>query len=230
MNPLISLIVPIYNEWRAVGPFLDRLDALPGRWEVLFADGGSRDGTVEQITGRYPVLACPKGRARQMNAAAARARGEVLWFLHCDSRPPAGAYEQMARAVQAGAGWGCFHIRFDGKGPLMVTNALASDFRARRGIAFGDQGIFVTRTLFEAVGGFPDLPIMEDYEFSRRMKARKIPITLLPGRMVTSSRRYESAGGALGTLGVMAQMFYLRHLYRKGTDIQEIARRYRDIR
>ena len=59
MNPLISLIVPIYNECRAVGPFLDRLDALPGRWEVLFADGGSRDGTVEQITGRYPVLACP---------------------------------------------------------------------------------------------------------------------------------------------------------------------------
>lgn len=223
----ISLIVPIYNEAAAVSAFLDQLQALPGDWDVLLADGGSTDGTAEAAAGRYPVLRCPKGRARQMNTAAEQATGEVLWFVHCDSCLPRDAYGQIVRAVEAGAAFGCFRIGFDYAGPFMGCNTYLSNRRAvRRHIAFGDQGIFVTAELFRRQGGFPELPIMEDYEFSRRMRRQRIPLTVLPGRIVTSGRRYRERFPPL----VMWQMFYLRCLYRAGVDAEEIARRYRDIR
>lgn len=223
----ISLIVPVYNESTAIDPFLGGLAELPGDWEILFADGGSTDGTAEKIQARYTLLLCPKGRARQMNAAAEQASGEVLWFVHCDSVLPGDAYGQIAGAVRAGAVFGCFHIGFDYDGPFMRCNTYFSNRRARVGkIAFGDQGIFMTRELFFQQGGFPDLPIMEDYAFSRAMKRRHIPLTVLPGQIVTSGRRYRGEF----PLVTMWRMFYLRCLYRAGVDIHEIARRYRDIR
>ncbi len=222
----ITMILPIYNESRTIGRMLDQLDRLPGDWDILFADGGSRDDTLAQIGDRYRVLNAPKGRANQMNFAAAHAQAEVLWFVHCDSLLPADAHRQISEAVEQGGQWGCFHIGFDYHGPFMGCNTYLSNRRARRGIAFGDQGIWVRKETFQAMGGFPDLPIMEDYEFSRRMKAAKIPIRQLKGRIITSGRRYEKKFPLL----TMWQMFYLRCLYRWGVDIQEIARRYKDIR
>lgn len=220
----ITLIVPIYNESSTIEAMLRQLDALTGDWEILFADGGSSDDTLAKIGDRYPVLKCPKGRANQMNFAAKQASADVLWFVHCDSRIPRDAHSQISAAVENGARWGCFHIGFDYNGPFMGCNTYFSNRRARKGIAFGDQGIWVTKSLFEEQGGFPALPIMEDYEFSRRMKG--IPICQLPGRIITSGRRYEKRCPLI----TMWQMFYLRCLYRSGVDIQEIARRYRDIR
>ena len=220
----ISLIIPIYNESSTIEAMLRQLDALPGDWEILFADGGSTDDTLAKIGSRYPVLRCPKGRANQMNFAAKQASADVLWFVHCDSRIPKDAHSQISAAVETGARWGCFHIGFDYQGPFMGCNTYLSNRRARKGIAFGDQGIWVTKALFGEKGGFPDLPIMEDYEFSRRMKG--IPICQLPGTIITSGRRYEKRCPLI----TMWQMFYLRCLYRSGVDIQEIARRYRDIR
>lgn len=222
----ISLITPIYNESKTIEGFLSQLDALPGDWEVLFADGGSRDDTLGKIGDRYTVLHCPKGRANQMNYAAERATGDYLWFVHCDSVLPKDAHEQISRAAAQGADWGCFHIGFDYNGPFMGCNTYFSNRRARKGIAFGDQGIWVKKDLFGEMGGFPDLPIMEDYEFSLRMRAAKHPITQLSGRIITSGRRYEKRFPLL----TMWQMFHLRCLYRRGVDIQEIARRYKDIR
>ena len=222
----ISLIIPIYNESKTIGKMLSQLDALPGQWEILFADGGGSDDTLEQIGSRYPVLRCPKGRANQMNFAAEHAEAEVLWFVHCDSVLPKDAHVQIENAVKNGAAWGCFRIGFDYDGPFMGCNTWFSNRRAKKGIAFGDQGIWVRRDLFAEMGGFPDLPIMEDYEFSRRMKARKIPITQLPGRIITSGRRYQVSFPLI----TMWKMFWLRCLYRSGADIQEIANRYRDIR
>ena len=220
----ISLIIPIYNESSTIEAMLRQLDALPGDWEILFADGGSTDDTLAKIGSRYPVLRCPKGRANQMNFAAKQASADVLWFVHCDSRIPKDAHSQISAAVETGARWGCFHIGFDYQGPFMGCNTYLSNRRARKGIAFGDQGIWVTKALFGEKGGFPDLPIMEDYEFSRRM--RGIPICQLPGTIITSGRRYEKRCPLI----TMWQMFYLRCLYRSGVDIREIARRYRDIR
>lgn len=220
----ISLIIPIYNESKTIDAMLSQLDALPGDWEILFADGGSTDDTLAKIGSRYPVLKCPKGRANQMNFAAKQAKADVLWFVHCDSRIPMDAHSQISAAIEKSARWGCFHIGFDYHGPFMGCNTYLSNRRARKGIAFGDQGIWVRKSLFEEKGGFPDLPIMEDYEFSRRMKG--IPICQLPGTIITSGRRYEKRCPLI----TMWQMFYLRCLYRRGVDIQEIARRYRDIR
>ena len=222
----ISMILPVYNESKTVDKMLHQLEALPGNWEVLFADGGSNDDTLEKIGSRYRVLSSHKGRANQMNCGAANASAEVLWFVHCDSILPRDAHCQIRTAVESGADWGCFHIGFDYDGPFMGCNTYFSNRRARRGIAFGDQGIWVKKALFDAMGGFPDLPIMEDYEFSLRMKAANIPICQLPGRIITSGRRYEKKCPLI----TMWQMYRLRCLYRKGMDIQQIAGRYKDIR
>jgi len=222
----IALIIPTYNESKTVGTMLAQLDQLPGDWEILFADGGSSDDTLAQIGTRHRILHAPKGRSQQMNFAAQQAASDYLWFVHCDSRLPQDAHAQISAAADKGAKWGCFHIGFDYDGPFMGCNTYFSNRRARKGIAFGDQGIWVKRDLFEEMGGFPDLPIMEDYEFSRRMKAAKIPIRQLPGRIVTSGRRYEKRFPLI----TMWQMFYLRCLYRRGVYIQKIARRYQDIR
>ena len=93
----ISMILPIYNESSTIDGMMDQLRALPGDWEILFADGGSRDGTVQRIGTEFPVLKSPKGRAAQMNDGAARASGEILWFVHCDSRLPEDAHSQIRR-------------------------------------------------------------------------------------------------------------------------------------
>lgn len=221
-----TMILPIYNERKTMDAMLSQLEQIPEDVQVLFADGGSTDGTQARIPEKFTLLHCPKGRANQMNYAAGQAAGEVLWFVHCDSRLPKDGWQQITQAVEAGKPWGCFTIAFDYDGPFMGCNTYFSNRRARKGIAFGDQGIWVTKEAFDTVGGFPDLPIMEDYEFSRRMRRLGIPITQLPGTIVTSGRRYETRFPPL----VMWQMFYLRCLYRSGVDIQEIARRYRDIR
>lgn len=222
----ISLIIPIYNERKTIGKMLRQLEELPGDWEILFADGGSADDTLAQIGDRFRVLHAPKGRANQMNYAAAQASSDVIWFVHCDSLLPKDAHAQISEAVEQGAQWGCFHIGFDYNGPFMSCNTYFSNRRAKKGIAFGDQGIWIRKEVFNSLGGFPDLPIMEDYEFSLRMQRKNIPICQLPGQIITSGRRYEKHFPLL----TMWQMFYLRCLYRRGVDIQEIARRYKDIR
>lgn len=223
----LSLIIPIYNESRTIGGCLNNLKTVEGIDEVIFADGGSSDDTLARIGNAYRVIPCPKGRAKQMNTAARECDGDIFFFSHCDSRLPRDAGLQIKNAVAQGTVFGCFHIGFDYDGPFMGCNTYFSNRRAKRShIAFGDQGIFAVRELFLAEGGFPDLPIMEDYEFSRRMKRKKIPLTVLPGQIITSGRRYQGRF----SLWVMLRMFYLRCLYRAGVDINYIAKMYRDIR
>ena len=219
----ISIITPIYNESSKIENFLQELKKLSGDFEVLFADGGSTDDTLDKIPEIYRIIPCGKGRALQMNTAAKEASGDYLWFVHCDSQLPANALQQISTS---NGDFGCFHIGFDYDGPFMGCNTYFSNRRARKGIAFGDQGIWIRRDRFEEMGGFPALPIMEDYEFSLRMQKAGIPITQLPGTIITSGRRYRGRFPLL----TMWQMFHLRCLYRKGVDINEIARRYRDIR
>ena len=220
----ISIITPIYNEISKIEEFLQELKKLSGDFEVLFADGGSTDDTLSKIPDAYRVIPCGKGRAVQMNTAAREATGDYLWFVHCDSRLPENALQQITSSQ---GDFGCFHIGFDYDGPFMKCNTFMSNRRAIMDrIAFGDQAIWIRRNLFLRQGGFPELPIMEDYEFSRRMKKQRIKLQVLPGRIITSGRRYQTSH----PLKTMLSMIWLRHLYRRGMDIQEIARRYKDIR
>lgn len=223
----ISLIIPIYNEIGKIDQCIENLSALKDSVDVIFADGGSTDGTLSRIPDCYTVVNCPKGRAKQMNHAAAIAAGDIIWFSHCDSILPPKGPEEILDAISKDARFGCFHIAFDYDGPFMKCNTFNSNLRAKRmHIAFGDQGIFMTKELFESCGGFPDLPIMEDYELSRRMRKQKIRLHVMPSTIVTSGRRYTGQFPLI----TMWQMFYLRILYVLGTDIEEISRRYKDIR
>lgn len=223
--PPLSIILPVLNEAEGIVPLLEAL--LPLRrqgCEVLVADGGSEDGTAERALPLADrVITAPRGRARQMNAGAALAAAEVFWFLHADSRVPPDAGATLLRALQeSGRGWGRFDVVLSGRHPLLRLVEGMMNLRSRlTGIATGDQGIFVTRSLFERVGGFPDIPLMEDIALSKRLLAHGRPVCL-DTRLTTSSRRWETRG--MGRTILL--MWRLRLAYWLGADPAALARRY----
>ena len=141
----LTLIIPVYNESQTIRSCLSNLSRVEGVDEIIFADGGSTDDTLAQIGDAYRVISCPRGRAAQMNTAAAEAGGDILWFSHCDSQLPLDGGVQIREAVARGAVFGCFHIGFDYDGPFMGCNTFFSNRRAKKGIAFGDQGIWIKK-------------------------------------------------------------------------------------
>ncbi|MBQ9069083.1 MAG: TIGR04283 family arsenosugar biosynthesis glycosyltransferase [Eggerthellaceae bacterium] len=220
MNRL-SVIVPVYNEEESIPRFLDRAVEWDCVSELLFVDGGSMDRTLEMLEG-LDVLHSAKGRGAQCRLGAEHATGDALVFVHGDSMVPAESMRAIWRALDAGVLWGSLTLRFTTNTLDRKIGSWAANARVRRsGIPFGDQTIFVQRTLYDQVGGMPDIPIMEDYELSRRLKAICWP-KQLPEKVYTSPRRFESGGN----VRIMFQMRHLRHLYRKGVDIDEIARIY----
>lgn len=226
MASKLSLIIPCYNEEAKIATCLANLENVPDIDEILFADGGSTDGTVSIIQKHYPVIHTGKGRAIQMNTAAKEAAGDIFWFSHADSLLPAEGPALIKKAIEDGARFCCFHISFDYQGPWMKTNTRRSNIRAQKHkIAFGDQGIVLTRELFNEIGGFPELPLMEDYELSLRLKKKGVPLRVLPASIRTSGRRYEKP-----PLRTMLKMIKLRVLYRLGYDIEKIAQMYKDVR
>lgn len=221
---MISVIIPVLNEEKQIEGLLSHLATWQGDFEILFADGGSSDNTVKIIGGRGKIITAPRGRAFQCNVAAEAAKGEVFFFLHCDSRLAADAVLKIERAVGQGAAWGCFTLRFDDKHFLMSIGSLKSNLRVRFSrIVFGDQGIFMTRELFGRIGGFPLLPIMEDYQLSLNLKQLAVKPLQINSVITTSARRFQ-AGGRLKTAWLMHR---LRRLYRKGVAIEEIADYYK---
>lgn len=193
----LSVIVPVLNEGATLPATLVGLQGLRRRGhEVLVVDGGSEDDTtVQAAAGADAVLAAPRGRALQMNAGAARAHGEVLVFLHADTQLPAGA-DALIEAALAGRGrhWGRFDIRLSGGRPVFRLIETAMNLRSRlTGIATGDQVMFVRRTLFERVGGFPPIALMEDIALSARLRQCGPPACLRPP-VLSSSRRWERGG------------------------------------
>jgi rSAM/selenodomain-associated transferase 2 len=179
----------------------------PGPVDVLVVDGGSADGTAEAARTALPaarVIAAPRGRARQMNAGAGRATGDVLLFLHADTRLPAGALDAVRAALaDPAAVAGCFRTTFDADGPASgpLGRRLMRLWEARlwmrwHRFAFGDRALFVRRAAFEAVGGFPDQPIFEDLDAVRALR-RRGRFVFLDAAVTTSARRYRRHG-ALG--------------------------------
>ena len=223
----ISIIIPVINE----ALVLPRLLAVLRPWrseccEVIVVDGGSSDGTQEQArSGADRLITTASGRAIQMNAGAAEARGEVLWFLHADTLPPNDGVERICDSVAGGYGWGRFDVRLSGRAGILRVVERMMNWRSRlSGIATGDQAIFVRRDWFQGEGGYPCIALMEDVALCRTLKHRGPP-ACLHERVVTSSRRWEQ-GGIVKTILLM---WRLRFAYWFGADPQRLAREYRRV-
>ena len=220
----ISIIIPALNEAANLPQLLSQLAPLRQRGaQLIIADGGSTDGAPERLAELAQWLPAPRGRARQMNAGAAPATGEVLWFVHADSQLPEQADALIAAALADGQHcWGRFDLRISGRPWLLKVVAQLINWRSRlTGIATGDQGIFVLRSTFESLGGFADLPLMEDVELTSRLRQISRPACIRE-RLTTSGRRWESRG----LWRTIFLMWRLRWAYWRGVPIEQIAKAY----
>jgi rSAM/selenodomain-associated transferase 2 len=216
----LSIVVPTLDEAQDISAALAALAPLRARGhEVIVADGGSSDATVELAQPLCDrVVHGMRGRAQQMNAGARAATGDVLLFLHADTRLPANADHMIVQGL-CFSRWGRFDVEIEGSHPMLKVVAGAMNLRSRlTGIATGDQAIFVRR---DAFAGFPEIALMEDIAFSSAMKRGGRPVCLR-SRAVTSGRRWE----ARGVLRTIVLMWRLRLLYFFGAAPERLARRY----
>jgi rSAM/selenodomain-associated transferase 2 len=218
----LSIVVPVLDEEAEIADALTALAPLRRRGiEVVVADGGSRDTTValaRPLCDR--LINAPRGRALQMNAGAAAARGNILLFLHADTRLPADADRLVFDALaNNGRVWGRFDVAIAGPHPLLHFVAALMNRRSRlTGIATGDQAIFCTRAAFAAAGGYPFIALMEDIVFSRRLKRQGNPINLA-ARVLTSDRRWRKHG----VVRTILTMWSLRLAFFFGADPDRLA-------
>ena len=223
----LSIIVPALNEAPGIAGFLQPLQPLRTRGvEVILADGASTDTTVEVAAPLVDrIVASPSGRALQMNAGAAQARGDVLLFLHADTVLPPDAPTLILDGLrESGRRWGRFDIRLSGNARLLRVVEWMMNRRSRlTGIATGDQGLFVERQLFDEVGGFARIALMEDVALSAALKRHGRPLCLAPC-IVASSRRWEKHG----IWRTIVLMWRLRFAYFLGTEPQQLAKIYYD--
>lgn len=225
VQPAISIVMPVLNEAADIRHKLAALAPLRAVGaEVIVVDGGSSDATLTlAAAGADRVLEASRGRAAQMNAGAAAAGGEILLFLHADTVLPENALALVRDGLACSGGvWGRFDVTIDGASRLLPVVAAMMNTRSRlTGIATGDQGMFVRRDAFEAAGGFPEIPLMEDIALSRALKALSRPVCLR-AKVRTSGRRWDK-NGAMRTILLM---WRLRLAYFLGADPAQLAVRY----
>jgi rSAM/selenodomain-associated transferase 2 len=224
-RPALSIIVPVLNEAPGIEATLGALAPYRQRGaEVIVVDGGSDDGTPAKAQPHASaVLAAARGRARQMNAGAAQAHGNVLLFLHADTQLPPEADRLILASLNSGACWGRFDVRITGTAPMLRVVAALMNARSRwSGVATGDQAMFVRRDMFERTGGFPDQPLMEDVELSKRLRRLARP-ACLRAKVATSGRRWETRG----VWRTIFLMWRLRWRYWRGESAHHLAEAYR---
>lgn len=226
----LTVIIPMLNESLALPALMEHLLPLKRSGaEVIFVDGGSQDDSVLRVeSGGFRVIRSSGGRAGQMNAGAAVARGTILLFLHADTRlpdtkRPDGVMRILESAMSEGEqGWGRFDVHISGKSPLLQLVSTMINLRSRwSGIATGDQAIFVKRSVFERIGGFPEQPLMEDIELSRRLLHSSRPVCCRE-KVTTSGRRWER----YGVWRTIFLMWRLRWAYWRGVPAERLARLY----
>ena len=222
----VSIVIPALDEASGIARTLAPLQPLRAAGhEVIVVDGGSVDATMALAAPLADrVFGAPKGRASQMNAGAATAAGDVLLFLHADTRLPPDGVALLAETMQSSRRrWGRFDASIAGRSRMLPLVAAAMNARSRlTGIATGDQAIFVERALFLVVGGYPDQPLMEDIELSRRLKRAGGSPLCLRQRVVTSGRRWEQSG----TWRTIVAMWRWRFAYWRGADPLDLAAEY----
>ena len=225
-HPLFSVIVPVLGEADRINAAVDNIRAagygVP--LEIIVADGDGAGSTIRAID-RDDVLGltAPPGRAGQQNAGAALARGDNLLFLHVDTRLPAGAFQAAAALLDGRADLGAFSLTIRSSHPLLRLIAAGANWRSRLcGLPYGDQALFLRRDLFTAMGGFPDIPIMEDVALVRALQGAGGRVETLPLRVTTSARRWR-AGGIVRTT---ARNLALLVLYSLGAPPGHLARHY----
>jgi rSAM/selenodomain-associated transferase 2 len=227
MDDRVSIVIPALNERVVLPPTLAELQ--PARregHEVILVDGGSDDGTPEVAGGYVDLLVVEdRGRARQMNAGARQAGGDTLLFLHADTLLPWDSLQGMLREFPAsGRCWGRFDVRLSGRRRAFRMIETMINLRVRwSAIATGDQAIFVRRGVFEEVGGYPEIAVMEDIALTRRLKRRSRPLCLRQ-RVTTSSRRWEERG----VTRTILLMWWLRLAFVLGADPDHLAASYRE--
>lgn len=223
----VSVIVPVLNEAAIIDRLLDSLAAADVE-EVVVVDGGSPDGTVLRASAHPSgaiVAECEPGRAAQMNHGARVASGDVLLFLHADTRLPVCAAAAVRAAVGAGARGGNFAIRFDGRGGFSALLGAVYRVQNAFGVFYGDSAIWIRREVFDDLGGYRPLPIMEDYDLARRLREGG-RVRRLPSPVVTSARRWQR----LGIVRTVATWITIRHLFLLGVPADRLAALYRDAR
>ncbi len=222
----LSIVIPTLEESAAITTTLSALQPLRERGhEVIVVDGGSRDATllIARLLADRAFVAAP-GRSAQMNAGAAKARGDTLLFLHADTLLPAQADAAIADALAHGRRWGRFDVTIRGRPRVLKLVGAMMNLRSRlTGIATGDQAIFVERALFDAVGGFAAIPLMEDVALSTTLKRTAGRPASLALRVETSGRRWETRG----PWRTIFTMWRLRLAYALGADPHRLARDYR---
>lgn len=225
VRPPLSIVMPVLDEGVGIAGALAALAPLREHGvELVVVDGGSRDDTVARCVGRADqVHVAPRGRARQMNAGARAASGHALLFLHADTTLPAEPVKLIERAL-AQRGWGRFDVRIAGRSRWLPVIAAFMNARSRAtGIATGDQAIFMRRDVFEAVRGFPDQPLMEDIEISKRLRREAGAPACLREQVTTSGRRWDERGA----WRTIVLMWRLRWLYWRGVSAERLAAAYR---
>jgi rSAM/selenodomain-associated transferase 2 len=225
--PTVSIIIPVLDEEAGIADTLAAA-AVTGAGEILVVDGGSSDRTRAIAAARgCRVVDAPAGRAVQMNAGAAAATGDVLLFLHADTwLPPNGVAELTSALSDERTVGGRFDVRLDGPEPIFRVIETLMNVRSRvTRIATGDQAIFVRRAVFDVLGGYAPIPLMEDVEFSARLK-RRGRLACLRSRVRTSARRWRRHG----PWATIARMWWLRTRYALGTSPDRLAQHYARVR
>lgn len=223
MTARLAVIMPVLNEGERLAETVRRVRAAGAHCFVV--DGGSDDDSIGLAAQAGAVaMAARRGRSSQMNAGAMRAGAfEVLLFLHADVVLPEGWHARVLQAVDAGALWGRFDVRLDSQRPLLALVGAMMNLRSRlTGIATGDQAIFIRRATFDAIGGFADLPLMEDVDLCARLRRARIPSALLRDRVLVSARRWETNG----VLRTIMLMWWLRLLFWLGVPAARLHRAY----
>jgi rSAM/selenodomain-associated transferase 2 len=230
---MVSIVIPTYNEANSIPAVLDRLMQVRGDFEVLVADGSSTDRTretVREIASAYPrllrLVESVRHRATQLNEAARQAGGDIFLFLHADMLAPPQTVESIERSLRdASVAGGNFQIVFEGD--TFVERFFTWAYRVRRpfGIYYGDSGVFVRRSIFERLGGFKPIPIMDDYEFIRRLERAGRTVCLNPP-MLVSDRRWR----VQGLFRTLSSWVWIQTLFSLGVPAERLARWYAPVR